>query len=473
MKKLILLMLCFVSLAAMAQDEYTFKFLSQINQSSFYNASNKTDAKISVGLPMLSSNSFYLYNNGFTYHDLIKKVDDTTAQLQLGNVIDKLKNKNYIGFGSSLSLFSFNYAKQKFSVGFSVNERMMFQFNYPGDLLKLIWNGNGNYLGQNLEIGNFEVNLSYYREYATHFTYKYKKWQFGASPKILFGKANINTAQSSITLLTDPTTFKLSTQANFNVQTSGFPDSTERKNAGVPTVKNYIFNTANKGFAIDLGATYQYNEKLKITVGINDLGSIKWKSRTHNYTMTNARVDFEGVNVADMVDSNSTISQTKLVDSLKNIFKYKTNEESYKTRLPLSMYAMATYELSKHHSFGAQLTTNTFHANYISALTLFYQLKLSKHFSASMSYTNKSNSPFNLGGGIVVQLLGMQTYFVTDNWWAAVKPLDSKNANFRFGMNIVIGNAKTKKDNTPTPIMTEEKKEPTLTQPTPATEPKK
>jgi hypothetical protein len=90
-----------------------------------------------------------------------------------------------------------------------------------------------------------------------------------------------------------------------------------------------------------------------------------------------------------------------------------------------------------------------------------------------MSYTNKSNSPFNLGGGIVVQLLGMQTYFVTDNWWAAVKPLDSKNANFRFGMNIVIGNAKTKKDNTPTPIMTEEKKEPTLTQPTPATEPKK
>jgi hypothetical protein len=138
---------------------------------------------------------------------------------------------------------------------------------------------------------------------------------------------------------------------------------------------------------------------------------------------------------------------------------------------------MANYDINKHHSVAAQLSSNTFHKSSILALTLCYQLKLSKHFTGSLTYTNKSYAPVNFGAGIMLRILGMQSYFITDNWLAALKPLASKNVNFRFGMNIVIGNAKALKDKTPTPIMTEEKKEPTPapapTEPTPPTEPKK
>ncbi|MEN9523534.1 MAG: hypothetical protein RL065_1911 [Bacteroidota bacterium] len=462
-KKLQLLVgLIFVFITAKAQDEYTMKFFDQINQSSQFNASNRTDAKVSVGLPAISSFGLYFFNNGFTYNDLFKRnAADSSLLITPGNVIDKLKSKNHLGFGTSISLGSFNYANRKWSAGFSVADKMMFKFTYPGDLLKLAWYGNAPYVGNELEIGNFAINFSYYREYATHFTYTYKKWQFGLSPKLLFGKANINTAESSIKLLTDPNTFKLSADANLNVQTSGFPDSTEQKNNAVPDVKSYVFNTANKGFALDVAAAYQYNEKLKISAGINDWGSISWKSRINNYTMHNAHIDFDGVNIVDLADSNSNINSNKFVDSLKNIFKLESNKETYRTALPINFFAMANYDFNKHHSVAAQISSNTFHQSSILALTLCYQLKLSKHFTGTLTYTNKSYAPINFGGGIMLRFLGMQTYLITDNWLAAVKPLASKNVNVRFGMNIVIGNAKELKDKTPKPLMAEEKKEPT------------
>jgi hypothetical protein len=122
---------------------------------------------------------------------------------------------------------------------------------------------------------------------------------------------------------------------------------------------------------------------------------------------------------------------------------------------------MANYDFNKHHSVAAQISSNTFHQSSILALTLCYQLKLSKHFTGTLTYTNKSYAPVNFGGGIMLRFLGMQTYLITDNWLAAVKPLASKNVNIRFGMNIVIGNAKELKDKTPKPVMVDEKKEPT------------
>lgn len=475
-KKLQLLVgLVFSFIVANAQDEYTIKFFDQINQSSQFNASNKTDAKVSIGLPVISSDAFYFFNNGFSYNDLFKRnAADSSLLITPGNVIEKLKSKNHLGFGTSISLGSFNYATRKWSAGFSVADKMMFKFTYPGDLLKMLWYGNAAYKGTELEIGNFAVNFSYYREYATHFTYTYKKWQFGLSPKLLFGKANINTAESSIKFLTDANTFKLSADANLNVQTSGFPDSTERKNSAVPNAENYIFNKANKGFALDVAAMYQYNDKLKFSFGLNDWGSISWKSRINNYTMHNAHIDFDGVNIVDLADSNSNINSGKFVDSLKSRFKLESNKETYKTTLPINFFAMANYDLNKHHSFMAQLSSNTFHKSSVLALTLGYQIKLSKHFTGVLSYTNKSYSPVNFGGGIMLRFLGMQTYLVTDNWWAAVKPLASKNVNIRFGMNIVIGNAKAEKEKKMNNAMMEEKKDPaSAPAPAPTTEPKK
>ncbi len=453
MKKIVLSLIIIFPLLASAQDEPTMRFLPQLAESGWSTASNRTDTKISIGLPVLSSTSVHLFSNGFTYHNLFNIVGDTTF-LQLGNVINHLKANNFVGFGTSISLFHINYTTTKFSIGLFINSRIISQFNYPGDLFKLLWNGNGGSLGQTLQIGNFGVNAMIYNEYGLHFSTKFKrKWTFGVNPKILFGKFDMYTKTSSLTLYTDPNYYQMTAAANLNFQTSGIPDSNQRKNIDAAYVKNYTLNTANKGFAIDLSAKYDFNEKLSMSVGVNDLGAIHWASNLHNYTSNVSALTFDGIHAENIFqgDSSSNISFQKYTDSLKKKFQIQNNQNAYTTRIPLNLYAMALYQLNTKNKVGAQFNSYYFAQNYTNALTLFYQFRWTKHFSIAATYTAKSRSAFNVGGGLVLQFLNMQWYMTTDNWWAAIKPLDSKNVNLRFGMNVVWGDANKKEE--PQPIM--------------------
>ena len=455
MKKNILVVLIFLTIKANAQEELTMRFLPQLQESGWAMPCNRTDAKISFGLPILSSTSVHLFSNGFTYHDLFKNVGDTTY-LQLGNVINQLKTNNFVGFGMTTSLFNFNYTGRKISVGFFINLKTVSQFTYPGDLFKLLWNGNGPYLGQTMQIGNFGLNAMVYTEYGLHFSTTYKKkWTFGINPKLLFGKFDINTQNTSVTLYTDPSYYQMTATANLNIQTSGIPDSAQQNDNKY--LKSLIFNTANKGFALDFAAKYQYRYNISFAAGINDLGFINWKSNITNYTSNISNVNFDGFHAENFFqnDTSTDYSTKNYTDSLKKKMQLVKNYNNYSTAIPINFFAMAPYGIGIHHKFSAQFNWYSFANSQSKALSLCYQLKLGKHLSVAATYTGKSRSPFNLGGGLIFQFLNMQWYFVTDNWWAAVRPLDSKNVNLRFGMNIVWGDANKKYDDAPKPMMEE------------------
>jgi hypothetical protein len=278
---------------------------------------------------------------------------------------------------------------------------------------------------------------------------------------MLFGKSDIHTAASSLTLYTDPNYYQLTAAAKMNIQTSGIPniDSSNQKTIDEKYIRSYLFNTANKCFAIDLAARYQFKDNLIFAAGMNDVGFINWRSNIYNVTSDVSSFTFDGIHAQDFFqnDTSSTISSQKYLDSISNKLKLKKNYDSYRTMIPMNFYAMATYQLTLKHRFSAMFNWYSFEHQQSRALTLGYQYKLSKHFSVAATYTGKSRSAFNLGGGLIFQFLNMQWYFVTDNWWAAVKPLDSKNVNLRFGMNIVWGNSDKKKETTPIPVMEEKK----------------
>ena len=195
------------------------------------------------------------------------------------------------------------------------------------------------------------------------------------------------------------------------------------------------------GLGIDLGASYQLNDKLKLAAGINNLGYIKWKSNVHNYKAGPTSFTFEGFDIAPLFqgDTSDILSTDQYIDSVINIIKFDKSTEDYTTSLPIEFFAMGSYELSKMHSVGAQFSTQKFSKKMIVASTLFYRITLNKHFSGTLSYTMKTGSLFNIGGGIVARFAGMQWYLTTDNWWASVKPLDSKNMNVNMGINLAFG----------------------------------
>jgi len=445
MKKHLIILFLFLPLLSSAQNAYTLKFLPQLQQSQWSNASNQTDAKITVGIPVLSDISFFLYNSGFSYHSIFQKVNDSTTRISPGQFINKLKTKNLIGFGASVSLLSVNYAKDDYSIGFSINDKAYLQLSYPKDLLKLLWYGNGPYIGQTLNIGNFGLNAAWYREYAVHLTKNYKKWTFGASPKLLFGKTNINTKQSSLNLYTDSSYYAITANAQMNLQTSGIADSTDRKN-GTPGFSQYFFNTQNKGLGIDIGTKYQYNDKIQLSAGVNNLGFISWKSQVHNYVAGPSNVTFNGFKLENFIQGDSNfISTSQFIDTVKNLVTFTKNSTSYTSYIPYEAFVMGNYTLDKFNTFGLQLNTERYYQKNVFAATLCYQLNLSKHFTGALSYTAKSNAFFNLGGALIFTFAHMQWYFATDNWWASVAPLDSKNTNMHMGVNLVFGDSGRKK----------------------------
>lgn len=446
MKKYLTTLLLSMPALAMAQDSYTMKFLPQLHQSQWMNATNQTDAKISVGIPVLSGISFYIYNSGFSYNDLFKRTNDSTMSIHPGNFIDGLKSRNVVAFGADVSLFSANVAFEDFTVGLSVSDRADVRFSYPKDLFKFAWYGNGAYIGQSIDIGNFGLNASWYREYALHGTKNFGKWTFGASPKLLFGKTNIHTKESSLQLYTEPDYYAITATAEMNVQTSGLADSADRaqNNMAFP---GYAFNTKNKGLGIDLGAKYQLNEKIDVAAGINNLGYINWKSNIHNYTAGPTSFTFDGFDLSSYLSTGDSnfLSTNQYIDSVKDLIKFEKNTSAYKTSLPTEFYAMGNYRISDLHTVSAQVSTQKFSKKMVMATTLAYQIRLSKHFTGALSYTMKSGSAFNVGGAIVARFAGMQWYFATDNWWASVKPLDSKNMNLHMGVNLVFGDRVKKK----------------------------
>jgi hypothetical protein len=388
-----------------------------------------------------------MYNSGFTYHELFHTGSENSTVIKAGEFIDNLKSMNYIGFNGSASLFSINMNKDTYTAGFSINDRAVFQFGYPQDFLKLLWYGNGAYIGKTLEIGNFSLDATWYREYALHATKRYKKWNFGASPKLLYGKTNIHTKASSIKLYTDTGIYALTANADIQLQTSGIPDSTDNSLGYLNTsekVNEYAFNKQNKGIAIDLGASYEYNDRLSFAAGINNLGYINWKSNIHNYSSGNKSFTFDGLAASGFFQGDSSvISVDKWTDTVKDFIEFNKSKESYKTALPTEFYLMGNYIINKHH-FGVQLAGQRFNKKLLYSATLCYQIQLGKHFTGALSYTAKKQAPANLGGAIILQFLHMQWYFVTDNWYAAIKPLDSKNMNLHMGMNLVFGAKKAK-----------------------------
>ncbi len=446
MKKQLLAALLCAPLLTQAQDAYTLKFLPELQQSQWVNASNRPDAKINIGIPVLSGIGFYYYNSGFTYNSLFHRSGDNMS-INPGDFIDKLKDRNLLGVGANVQWLSCNVAlPMDLNVGFSVQDRADFRFSYPKDLFKFAWYGNGAYIGQTLDIGKFGLSGSWYREYALHATKAVGKWTFGVSPKLLFGKTNVNTKASSLKITTEPDYYVITAEANMQIQTSGFADSADRAN-GAMEFPGYAFNTKNAGLGIDLGASYQLDDKITLSGGINNLGYIKWKSNVHNYSSGPTKFTFDGFGLENFLRGDSNfISTDQYLDSVKDLIDFKKSTDPYKTALPAEFFVMGNYQMGRISNFGAQLSMQRFVKKSVFAATLAYRAHVSKHFTGAITYTAKSNAAFNLGGAIIARYAGMQIYFATDNWFASIKPLNSKNTNFHMGLNLAIGDRVKKKN---------------------------
>jgi len=127
---------------------------------------------------------------------------------------------------------------------------------------------------------------------------------------VLFGKLNLRTKSTDVSLFTDQTTYNLEFEGDVIINSS-LPIIVEAEDNTITNIEldnsispiNLIMNGKNPGFAIDAGITYPYNDKLEFSASVLDLGFIRWRSNLNTFDAS-GNFSYEGVLSDDIPTDN-------------------------------------------------------------------------------------------------------------------------------------------------------------------------
>ncbi len=421
-----------------AQQEFTLHMMRTIPQSAYNNPAYVPKFNCYVGLPVVSSIYTSEYSSGFNYNDIFsKRAEDDSLILNLENLNNKLKKRNYLINEQEIDVLSF---------GFRINPKLYFNFNltgkdvammeYPRDILALLVEGNSDYVGQTMDLKLNAHGVGYF-ETAAGLSYQVNdRLSVGGRLKYLSGVMNVQTNQAEFSLFTDEF-YELTISGNIDVKTSGVEELfNDNYSLSFSDLGKYF---KNSGVAIDLGATYELTEKLTIGASVSDIGFIKWKSNVAQYSMDSELSEFtwEGLDISKLIRDENELDD--LLDSLGNSFEFtETLDGSYTTKLPLRAYFTSSYQLPYNAQLGMVLFGEKIDNRILGGLGVVANKRIGKYVDFSLSYSFRKDAYNNLGGGVSLNLPPFQIYAVSDNLLGAAMNInEAKYLNFRVGLNLV------------------------------------
>lgn len=405
-----------------AQQELNLHFMEQVIQSNATNPALFTDDKLVIAAPGLTYN---YGNNAFTYHDLLKKRNGQNI-LDVSTVLQKLHRKNVLQNQLNIDIIRVQLKTRNLYFTFLASEKMNIKFSYSKDLVDLLWNGNAARIGDTLSIGP-SLNGRYYRELGFGIGKRSNKWTVGARAKLLIGLADIYTEKEKIIVYTDPEAYQTTITTDFLLNTSGEERFLDKPLSGAMSLKN-------RGASIDMGAVYKPNTSWSFSASLNNLGFIKWRKNTTNYH-SQASYSYEGLHLNKYFEMD-TFKTKNLIDTLKSTFNPKITATSYTSYQIPRVYLSGRYQINSHYTTGILFYTEGFET-LSPAINTYLQRRFGKSIHVGLSYAMKNRLFNNFGMSASYRQRKLQAFAVTDNFPAILKVKDSKNVNFRMGINII------------------------------------
>ncbi|OFX82832.1 MAG: hypothetical protein A2W99_14315 [Bacteroidetes bacterium GWF2_33_16] len=429
-----------------SQQNNTFYLMHNVPQSNLLNPAVQIDCKWFVGIPALTSTQLNYSNTAFSFNDILG-----SGNLDIDALNNNVHRADLLATELHLDLISLGYRYHEYYITFNIAEKVNMAFTYPGDLVGMAWQGNAQFIGETANFNNLRTNTSYYREYAIGVSKVFDQYStYGIRAKLLFGKLGIYSGKSEMSLYTDPTTYDLQFEADITLNSSA-PITVNQNAEGVITgitaqevdIMGTLFNSDNKGFAIDLGGIYKYDENIILSASILDLGFIRWKTTPNNIHMQGS-FDYAGTGLGSDFNSNGYILDLR--DSIFNAFTQDVTQDSYYSWLPMQIYLGGMYQYMPKLGIGA-VSRNVIYRNKLhSSFTLSANTTLWNKFSAALSWSYLNNTYKNVGLGLAWHGRGLQLHMVTDNLLGIFKPFDARNLNLRFGFSLLLGCPRNKKD---------------------------
>ncbi len=461
-KTLIILAILLGTYSAQAQQDLTLYYMDYVPQKQYLNPAFKPNASVNIGLPVVSSVYFNHINTVFTPKNLFETNGNTTT-LAIDNFKTKIRNNNYVGVNLKVDLLSFGFKVKKNYFSFNVTENVFARANFSRGFLELPLYGNADFdhHGGVIDMKNTGVNFTHYREFGLGWQREISdKLSLGAKAKFLAGKSNVWTRRNTFKLETNPDDYNWNVSGEFDVRTSGL-DSNSAINNNDET--GYLFNNKNKGFAIDLGGTYQLTEKINLNASIIDLGFIRWKSDNFNASTNDANFQFTGLDLTEFIyapDSVSSDSIDAAVERLRtaaeNELGYSENNDAYTKMLMARIHLGGTYQLYDGKYTGGKagilIQSEFYNRKLRPSLTLSYNQSVGRWLNASVSYSMVNRGYNNVGLGVSANLGPVQLYAAADNILATrltsfndngstqfAYPTNSTTTHVHVGLNLTFG----------------------------------
>ena len=431
---------------AFAQSNFTLYNLNNTPQSQYENPAFRSSARFGIAFPPFSGLSkFHILNSGFAIEDVLQtRSESDSLNLTIGNALAKMGDINYFDIDIRNEVFAFNYTGRKTSISVTANHVFNSSFAYPKALLELGYYGNGSpeTIGQRQSFDQIGYNLTSYLEFGLGFNQKIgKKLVVGGRFKYLIGLANIQTEYSHFGLLTDEKTFDLTVDAEASINTSNslaFFNSGQEFELDINELFSAFSGISNNGAAIDLGFTYDISKKIHLSGSLIDLGSIRWRNRVTNYTISPFEFEYKGIDLMQYLDDSVQVFN-EIIDSLEQLSSIIETNSSYSSSLYTRFYIAGSYDVLDKLNLGVTWYNSFRTKRYRTGLNLSANLKLRHWIAATANYSFYNYGNSNLGLGLNLRLGTIQLYGMTNSFLALLKPEATRRLDFNFGMSFQIG----------------------------------
>lgn len=419
---------------ATAQDHFTLT-ARDLPQSMLANPAMRPSRGF-VSLPLIGSFSAG-FDNSFSYNKVIEKDAAGVKYLNAAGLIDATK-------GNDLSLMRFNldlvntgfFVGPKDYMGVTLRTRAHIGTSLPEGLFGMILdNPVGEYKTFDVEmtpnaVGWLELGVSYARDLSPN-------WRVGGRAKYINGLMSVQSTGMDVAVRKEHDRYVVS--GDYTVR-GGNVDFSH----GSELFENMFRNlSSNPGFAFDLGATYQSNDRrLNVGFSVADLGVVFWNQKNSSVIRTHSdgrEYEFFGADgLSGLIDGTTSIGHVldSAYSDLSQTLRADTTAGGFSQMLPTTFQAAADYALGpymRHHLSAGFVGMIPYHGKLHYAVSAGYAYRTrTGTWQFMANYTCKSNNPVNVGLGVVMTAGKFQLYLATDN---IIPVTRTRGTNISLGLN--------------------------------------
>ncbi|MBR2030806.1 MAG: hypothetical protein IKA04_01115 [Alistipes sp.] len=368
-----------------------------------------------IKIPAIGGLGVDFGNNYFSVNNLFYKKDGGIYTFMHNGVspdefLGKLGNKGKLSVNHNTSILGFGAHTKKLFWSFGLNLRSSTEITLSKDMFAALKNlSNGYY-----DLGDTHISNREYIEAALGFAIPIKDFMtFGFRAKGLVGIADLSMKMDKMYLDINENSVRAELMGGIR---GNCPMFTPNYAVGSPfsmegimqqDIMQALKNIKSWGLGLDFGFEFRFlDDHLKVSVGVNDLGFIKWYGNTTINAEGNAHFTYEGFNL--------TTNEAKMDGGFEAVMAQP--EGSYTTRLSCSLNGGVEYNILNNWIAFGVLSHTEFCQNFTrTELTASVNFRIMRWLSTSFSHTFlNGNQPGVLGWALNIHPTGFNLFLGAD-----------------------------------------------------------